>query len=865
MRHARLISWILLGGMILLGGLAGAQAAAPQAPGGLLCELSPEPLGIENLTPSYSWIVNDEDRDELQSAWQIIVTRAAGEVAWDSGRVASAQSTSVRHGGAPLAPGEVYHWRVRSWDRDGNESPWSEPQRIVTALKDRWQATPIWSAEPSSFTLLRRELTLEDRPIERALAFVSGRDTHASRQYVYRLLVNGGEVGVGPARGFDGQVPYQVFDVTDRLVAGEPLVLAAIAYSADAEKDFLLQLEITHTDGSRRTILTDGDWKALPADAIYNMNRRYFSYYEAGPENIDARRLPVGWENAGFDDSAWPKVATRPAFTETLVSQPMRNIELHEVEPARIVRKPDGSLFFEFDRQIIGSMKVTLAGRDGAQVAVRLGEETDGENSVRYNARTKVSYDETWTLREGEQTIGNFGYRGFRYGELVPVGGFELGEPRITAIVLRYPFDDTAADYESSDATLNEVWELCKYSIKSTSLDVYQDCPTRERGPYEGDALINQLSHYATDREYAIARYSAEYLYYIPTWPTEYKQQSVLMAWEDYLATGNADSLERHYEVLRGKTLEPFMNEAGLVVKPVKDDLVDWPVTTRDGYEFTTVNTVINAFNAAALETLAQIAGVLGHGDDRAAYEAKAALARGAIVRELYDPAAAQFRDGLESDHRAAHASFFPLALGLVPEAEQARVGQVLAAGGMACSVYGSQFLLDGLYRAGLDEAALGLMISTEPTSWHHMIHGLGATVVTEAWTPESKPNMSFAHAWASAPANVIPRRLMGILPLEPGYGKVLVRPQTGGLEWARLKLPTIRGTIEMAFRDGGEGMQIELALPANMTAEVWVPAPAGASVRVDGEPRAGRREVEYVVFDNIGSGRHTFAVHARN
>ena len=47
----------------------------------------------------------------------------------------------------------------------------------------------------------------------------------------------------------------------------------------------------------------------------------------------------------------------------------------------------------------------------------------------------------------------------------------------------------------------------------------------RERIPYEADALINQLSHYALDTEYSLARNTFEHLMLHPTWPTEWHLQ----------------------------------------------------------------------------------------------------------------------------------------------------------------------------------------------------------------------------------------------------------------------------------------------------------------------------------------------------
>ena len=70
-----------------------------------------------------------------------------------------------------------------------------------------------------------------------------------------------------------------------------------------------------------------------------------------------------------------------------------------------------------------------------------------------------------------------------------------------------YPFNETSSYFHSDNEDLNKVWELCRYSIKATTFaGVYLD-GDRERIPYEGDALLNQLSHYSVDREYSLARF----------------------------------------------------------------------------------------------------------------------------------------------------------------------------------------------------------------------------------------------------------------------------------------------------------------------------------------------------------------------
>lgn len=151
----------------------------------------------------------------------------------------------------------------------------------------------------------------------------------------------------------------------------------------------------------------------------------------------------------------------------------------------------------------------------------------------------------------------------FRYAEIEnavafpPDGFFQIG--------VHYPFNENAALFESSNSILNAVWDLFKYTIKATSFcGVYVD-GDRERIPYEADAYINQLGHYYLDREYALSRYTHEYLIQHPTWPTEWQCHSVLMAWADYTYTGETRSLEIFYDDLCLKTLIDLARDDGLI------------------------------------------------------------------------------------------------------------------------------------------------------------------------------------------------------------------------------------------------------------------------------------------------------------
>lgn len=875
MRICVVCAWVVFVWGLSTGYAYAETLAADEAPTGLLVDLVSEPLGVENLQPRLSWIVNHSGQDEMQTAYQVRVALTPETLAtddgavWDSGKVMSAESTNVAFGGDPATPDTAYYWSVRTWNKDGHPSPYSAPQRFVTGLMGAWDAAPIWPAaseeEGRGFAFLRHAFVLKNKPIRLAVAHVTALSPDPASQYVYRLYLNDAFVGAGPPRGFNEVNRYNSFDVTALLRAGEENVIGALNYTAQDQR-FLFQMRVVYDDGDSDLILSNREWLALDGNAAIvdqgNLGRG--SFYYAPREGIDANHYPLGWRSPGFNTSGW-RNAVEKAPIENLRASASSNTELHSLAPERVVMKAPNHFFVDFGRDVLAGIQLNVVSDAGRAVEIRLGEELEAADTVR-PMRTGNTYQEVWTLKEGPQVLENWGYRAFRYAEILnaPEG---FGADSIRALVLRHPFDDEAAHFASSDPVLNDVWALCKYSIKATALDVYVDTHTRERRNYEGDAFINQLSHYALTREYALPRYSIEYLYFRPTWPAEFKPLSVVMAWEDYMHTGNADSLAAYYDALKAKALTAYVNGDYLTERePVGGefgrDLVDWPDTQRDGYVFTPINTVVHAFNCEAIRTLGAIAALLGKDDESAEFAALAEKMRGAMNTHLYDAGQGRFRDGLNVDHHAIHASAIPLALGLVDADKVKPVGDYVASRGMAASVYGAHYVLQALYRAGHGGAALRLMNAVDGNSWGHMMYTLNATIVTEAWDPSQKHNMSFSHAWASSPASTIPRGLFGIVPLEPAFARFQIKPQPGELESAELTIPTIKGSIRAAFRQTAGAFELTATIPANTKAQVYLPIGNAETYAAthNGEALTGDLHDGFLRIDDVGSGTHEFA-----
>jgi len=577
-------------------------------------------------------------------------------------------------------------------------------------------------------------------------------------------------------------------------------------------------------------------------------------------------------------------------------------LEQSPVWPAEVSRVADNHWFVDFGRAAFGTLELTLDSSARLPLEIHLGERLAGVRSIdrqppgsirhrrlrltakpgRHTYRLRIPEDERNTRHPAVLMPGHVGeVTPFRYAEIIGWPG-ELSPGAVRQLVAHYPFDPEAATFTCSDSTLEQVWELCRYSILATSFcGVYVD-GDRERIAYEGDAYINQLCHYGVDREFTLARHSHEFLLSEPTWPTEWQLHSVLIAWADYEHTGNCDSLAAHYDALEVKALTALARDDGLIssanITPEVAaalnlhhgelrDLVDWPPGSfteggtgeRDGYELVEYNTAVNAFHCRALQLMERIAATLGRRQDAALYAERARVAAARLNDAFLDPQRGVYIDGEGSDHASLHGNMLPLAFGLVPEECEASVADFVESRGMACSVYGAQYLLEALYRVGRSDAALALLASRQERSWWNMIR-VGSTVTLEAWDWKFKNNLDWNHAWGAVPANIIPRFLMGVRPLEPGFGRLVVQPQPGALERAAMRLPTVRGPVCAAFsQEPGRSFRLELGLPANTGARVELPAPATGTptVRLDGEPVRARATPRSLVVDPVGSGLH--------
>ena len=376
---------------------AAAESAGPLAPVSLRCEYLVNPMGIDMPKPRFFWVNGHKERGQVQSAYQIVVSTdpeaGAGDI-WDSGRIASPRSTQIAFAGKALESGKSYFWKVRAWDRDGRESPWSAAARFDTGLFEKSDWKGVWIGTKNQ---LRKEFAVKGR-VKRARAYIAGLG-------YYELRINGRKAGshvLDPAwTTYDKRVLYATYDVTPLVREGANAVAVTLGNGWYKSRALLLQLNVELEDGSVMNVVSDASWKAADGpifeDSIYN------------GESYDARRETPGWDRHGFDAKDWPAAEAIKGPAGVLSAQLMPAIQVVDtIVPLKMTSPLPGVYIFDMGQNFSGWARLRVEGPRGTDVRLRFAELLYENGTVNQE-----------TLRAAQAEVLGHGHRDLRWSRRV--------------------------------------------------------------------------------------------------------------------------------------------------------------------------------------------------------------------------------------------------------------------------------------------------------------------------------------------------------------------------------------------------------------------------------------------------------------
>ena len=551
-----------------------------------------------------------------------------------------------------------------------------------------------------------------------------------------------------------------------------------------------------------------------------------------------------------------------------------------------------GRVVADFGRVYAGRPRVTFAkGVAGAAVSIKTDYRTQPDGSLLSFAQsTKMDY--AYVQRGGHEVFEPYGYLGFRYVQVdVPAGA---AAPEQIAVVVRSNRLDPAraASFDSSDRTLNAVWELALHSTRYGSQEHFVDTPTREQGQFTYDAY--QISRAAMrafgERDLsqrALREFGQSQVKFhadtgkvnavypngdgkrdIPDWT----QSWPMWAWEYYLETGDRELVSDLFPQLMktGEYVKSIENPAtGLVDlgddTGYKSGIVDWP--NRYGYDRTTTQRTVMTVNAVLVyRALAGLAAALERPAEAGRFRGYADAAAAAIEKQLWDPAQNAYVDGLfadgrQSPHASQQANAMMLACGLAKDARATGAMAAVKRGGFSTSPVLSRFLVEAYGAHDEDAALYDFLLNPQGRNFASIL-AQGGTFTWESWEGgAAKSENSESHAYgANAAIEAIQRYVLGVEIVEPQAARVRVRPHFGPLSYGKGAIPTERGFVRVSWRTLARGRELEVTLPANVTADVYVPAAGGRSqLRLNDGLVVASRDGAYMVVRDVPPGSHRF------
>ncbi|HVU34507.1 MAG TPA: family 78 glycoside hydrolase catalytic domain, partial [Opitutaceae bacterium] len=737
------------------------------------------------------------------------------------------------------------------------EGPWSAAS-VVDGKE-----IPGRNPRAADTLLLRREFAI--RPgLRRALLFVTGLGT-------YTASIDGTPVGaedlLKPGWTETARTClYDTRDVTSLLkpganaigitLAGGMYNVAAIPgrytkfVSASRPLLAFAELRLEYDDGTTQTVNSDAQWQVAVGPTTFA--------HVYGGEDYDARKVPVGWDRPGFTGAGWRAavVTTPPGGALRGLSEsapPIRAVATlppltrHELSPGVIV--------YDLGQNAAVMPHLRVHGAAGSTVKISPAELLKPDGSIDPSSTRPASSDASWNYtldgRGEESWSPQFFYHGARYLQVectAPAGAPLPVVDAIDGIVIRSA-SSAAGEFSSSNELLNRIATLVRWAQSNNMVSVLTDCPHRERlGWLEQYHLNGPSLRYDFDvtRLYAkglddmsdaqrpnglVPDIAPEYIRFdegfrdSPEWGSAF----IIAAWQQYVWSGDATSLRRHYAGMQRYFEHLASKSQGDLLSFGLGDWYDLGPKAPGIAQLTPIALTATAIYYEDATTLERIAEVLGHQDDAARFRRKAAAIGQAFNARFLPPGSG----GYATNSQTSNA--MPLVLGLVPTNRRSEVvGRIVADirahdNGLTAGDVGYRYLLRALAENNRSDVVFDMNDQTEkPGYGYQLAHG--ATSLTEAW--DANRHSSQDHFMLGQIVEWLYHDVAGLAPDpdSPGFGRAIIRPNpVGDLLWARAKYDSVRGCFSVAWRREPGRFALTIDVPANARALVELPVPAGA------------------------------------
>jgi len=913
----------------------------------LLVNTKQNPSTIESKQPLFSWVVDAEGFNKSQSSYHILVASSKEKLneneadIWNSKKVESNKSAFVKYQGQDLKAMKIYFWKVKIWDEKGVASNWSAVQKFemgliykknwgdskwITLNKDtrtspyqfrdyktgRMRNQPAKKVNGFAASYFRNELAI-DKKVENAQVYICGLG-------YYELFLNGEKVGdhvLDPApSNYDKQAYYVNYDITEALKSGKNafgIILGNGFYGQDiswkrdpeSEKDMAYGpptvkclVKLKYTDGSTKDFYTDEQWKEATGPIVFN------NIY--GGDTYDANFELGNWTSVGFNDTTWGNAKIASPKLRTISAQQMPAIKkLKELDPTRVFKGTDGEWIVDFGQNIAGWVKINVEEKKGQLIDIITTEAllTNGKDIYKgstgggANGMTQV-YKYICKGNDLESWEPKFSYHGFRYAKIKGISR-KPDADMIKAVLVATDIQETGS-FSSSDALLNKMHKISKWTIVDNVHGIPEDCPHREKCGWLGDAhAFCEYALYNYDMYDSYKKYmediktqmrptkghnNPELKFQVPTMIAPGKRTStyakidwgvatMYLPWYNYKFYGDDEIVKEYYEPMKGLTdfYLNFKGENGIM----QDGMGDWcpPLWDRRKNPSAMECDPIISANAYFYDVLGIMEKFAKMNND-AVYETKMKKEKEALLKAFNQQFLVVIPNTKHKWYQSQTATVQALQFDMVPEEEIETVVNGLVhnivevkGGHHSTGIHGNRYIYTVLSKYGKADLAYQILTTPDFPSQTYVMNS-GFTTWPERqfiWEEMEGPSNSLNHPMHSGFAAYFYESLGGIQSSteKAGFKQFIVNPEfSGQILSTKVSVPTPFGKIKNSWTSENGFLTMNLEVPFNTEAKIILDKKEFESLKInDTSFDAFKDKNEIVIADTtnilLGSGTY--------
>ena len=810
----------------------------------LRTEYRVNPIGLTAKTPRFSWKIESQEKDTLQTAYEIHVTDEKGKLVWNSGKRASDQSVLIPYEGEALASETLYTVQVSVADNHGNTESVEGTFETGIFNNTEFKAQMITSDFPEEETacpVFGKTFVL-DKKVKKARLY-------ATAYGVYEVTLNGQTVGdyrMAPGwTSYHNRLQYQIYDVTEMLVADNKIEITVgngwykgiLGFYCQPNQygtqvGAFAELHVEYEDGSKDVIATDETWSVKTGEI------RYSEIYMGETIDTDAPEIAEG------------KAVVKEFDKAVLTAQENEPVRITErISGKELIVTPKGERLVDFGQIITGVVEVHVKGEKGQKIVIRHAEVLDKDGNFYPETLRQAKSIDTFICNGEEQIFRpHFTFHGFRY--ICVEGLEEFTTDQFIACVTHSDMEKTG-DFNCSNQKINQLQSNITWSQRDNFFDIPTDCPQRdERLGWTGDAQVfswtaafnrNTALFYTKWMRDVAAESSLEkgVPHVVPDILGQYSSSAwsdvaVIVPWVVYQIYGDKGILEENWKCMH-EWVDYIKNNCGENgLWQTGFQYGDWLALDKEESADRTGATdkymIANAYYLYVTELVKETAEVLGKADEATKYAELYKTTLDAFQREYYTETG---RIVSETQTGAILSLYFNLAR----EKDRKRILNTLLTNianhknHLATGFVGTPYICHTLSENGEHEMAATLFMKEDYPSWLYAVN-MGATTIWERWNSikpdgifdESGMNSLNHYAYGSV-GDWMYRKVAGLSQLEPGYKKFQVKPMfVKGIEEWGTEFESVYGKIVAKTSCKNGKIHVHVEVPANTTAVIILP-----------------------------------------